>query len=40
MNLLPHLQHKGTLKMGLAGFSGTLITITDYTQRRISAKRF
>jgi hypothetical protein len=39
MILLRHLQDKGTLKMGMAGFSDTLITITDYTQRRIPAKR-
>jgi hypothetical protein len=29
MNVLPHLQDKGTLNMVLAGFSDTLITITD-----------
>jgi hypothetical protein len=29
MKLLPYLQDKGTLKMGLAGFSDTLIITTD-----------
>jgi hypothetical protein len=39
MILLHHLQEKGTLRMGMAGFSNTLTNIAEYTQRRIPAKR-